>query len=77
MLGGQQWVQHTVHDGGHDGVRLHHRQESPRPRVADAAKAQMEKEKRGSVIETKKLRREVEGERGTHYSEIKCREQVS
>jgi hypothetical protein len=31
MPGGQRRVQHTVLDGGHDGVRLHHRQESPRP----------------------------------------------
>ncbi len=37
MLGSQRRVRHTVLDGGHDGVRLHHRQESPRPRVADAA----------------------------------------
>jgi hypothetical protein len=37
MLGGQRRVRHTVLDGGHDGVRLHHRQESPRPRVANTA----------------------------------------
>ena len=40
MLGGQRRVRHTVLDGGHDGVRLHHRQDSPRPRVADAAVVQ-------------------------------------
>ncbi len=40
MLGGQRRVRHTLLDGDHDGVRLHHRQESPRPRVADAAVAQ-------------------------------------
>ena len=40
MLGGQRRVRHTVLDGGQDGVRLHHRQESPRPNVADATAAQ-------------------------------------
>jgi hypothetical protein len=42
MLGGQRRVRHTVLDGGHDGVRLHHRQESPRPHVADAASEKAE-----------------------------------
>ncbi len=40
MLGGQWRVGDTVLDGGHDGMRLHHRQESPRPRVTDAAVVQ-------------------------------------
>ncbi len=36
MLGGQRRKRNTL-DGGHDGVRLYHRQESPRARVSDAA----------------------------------------
>jgi hypothetical protein len=37
MLGGQRRVRHTILDGGHDGVRLQHRQESPRTHIADSA----------------------------------------
>ncbi len=73
-------MRETILDRGHDGVRLHHRQDSRRPRVADATvlKAGLSdggKVKDG-VIETKKLRRGSGEERGTH-EETKCREKVS